>query len=214
MAREATVIVKTAIISLGLFGAFGQSALAKHAKTAEPATTQSVPLATDPAVNDPATAVEPTAMSDLGVVVLNDAIKLCQLVVDNRQAIVGALDDGGWNSNIDYDVGNAPFYKEISADLEYEGVGAAEIWGFLEDYPGYQMGYCSFEIPSPQVKIDLSMIDVLPDMVGELIVGDEKTNGAWRNDADNVGGANIFIHAFESADSFFYQISMIKNLNN
>ncbi|MCF6326027.1 MAG: hypothetical protein L3J21_01900 [Devosiaceae bacterium] len=213
MACEATAIVKTAIVSLGVIGVLGQPVLAKHAKTAEPVTTQSAPLATDLAADDPATAVEPTTTSDPGVLVLNDAIKLCQLVVDNRQAIIGALDDGGWNSDIDYDVGNAPFYKEISADREYEGAGKAEIWGFLEDYPGYEMGYCSFEILSPQVKIDLSMIDVLPDMVGELIVGDEKTNGAWRNDAGDVGEANIFIHAFESADTFFYQISMIKNLN-
>jgi len=205
---ETTAIAKTVIVSLGIIGALGQPVLAKHAKTAEPATSQSEPLANDPAMPE-----EPTVAPDLGVVVLNDAIKLCQLVVDNRQAIVGALEDGGWSSDIDYDVGNVPFYKEISADREYVGVGEAEIWGFLEDYPGYEMGYCSFEILSPQVKVDLSMIDVLPDMVGELIVGDEKTNGAWRNDAGNVGEANIFIHAFESADTFFYQISMIKNLN-
>jgi len=193
-------LVKSLLITCGVALVVSQPVLAKHPKDE-----------TQPA--DPGTTEGRSASIDLGVIVLNDAIKLCQLVADNRQAIVGALENGGWNSEIDYDVGNAPFYKEISADLEYEGVGTAELWGFLEDYPGYEMGYCSFEIVSPQIKIDLSMIDVLPDMVGELIIGDEKSNGAWRNDAANVGGANIFIHAFESVDGFFYQISMIKNLN-
>lgn len=191
---------KTIILALGLALMGVQPVMAKHPKSdAE---------ATEPAESTGA------ATFDLGAGVLSDAIELCQLVVDNRRAIIDALEEGGWNSEIDYDVGNAPFYKEISADLEYAGVGVAELWGFLENYPGYEIGYCSFEIESPQVKIDISVIDDLPDMTGELVIEGEKTNGAWRNDAANDGNANVFIHAYENADGFLYQITLIKNLDN
>ncbi len=218
MAHEATAMIKTAIVSLGLIGVFGQPVLAKHAKTSqEPATTQSAPLATDPAgtpavptvtINDPGEQnLEITAK------ILSDAIELCQLAADNRREVLDALQAGGWSSDVDYNAGNAPFYKEISAELTYEGVGEAQIWGFIEDYPGYQMGYCSLTISSPTGFFDLSPIDEIEGMTGELILEDGQSYGAWRSDTGDDETATKFIHAYQNLDTFLYQVSTVRNLN-
>jgi len=225
MAREAAAIIKTAIISLGLVGFYAQPVFAKHAKTSEPATTQSEPLADDREVSDPAgVPAVPDVIavpannqveknSEITAKILSDAIKLCQLAADNRREIVDALETGGWSSEIEYDIGNAPFYKEISAELIYEGVGKAEIWGFIEDYPGYQMGYCSLTISSPTGVFDLSAIDEIEGMVGELNVEGDQSYGAWRSDTMENEMATKFIHAFQNFDTFLYQVSTVTNLN-
>ncbi|HHG89380.1 MAG TPA: hypothetical protein ENJ90_02715, partial [Devosia sp.] len=50
-------------------------------------------------------------------VLVEDAIRLCQLIVDNERAILDALEFEGWSQNVEYNIGNAPFYKEITASI-------------------------------------------------------------------------------------------------
>ncbi len=207
MAREATTaIAKTVIVSLGIIGALGQPVLAKHAKTGE-------------AVPDAQTSISPedgqiVTAELLAANTLESAIDLCQLVADDKSAIMDALEFGGWTSEVDYNTGNAPFYKEISAEQIYEGVGEVEIWGFIEDYPGYKMGYCSFTIDEPGVVFDLSPLQEINGLVGELQSEGEQSYGAWRKIVEPGETATTFIHAYQNTDTFLYQITVIQNLDN
>ncbi|HHS83149.1 MAG TPA: hypothetical protein ENJ68_06480, partial [Devosia sp.] len=60
--------------------------------------------------------------------VLKDAIRLCGRVADNDPAVLSQLKQEGWNPAVDREIGNAPYYKEISGSREYAGVGAADLW--------------------------------------------------------------------------------------
>lgn len=219
MAHETATLVKATIISLGMMGVLGQPALAKHAKMPQkPAPAQSEPSVGNPTGTPAVPAVPDNSSaeqnSEMTARILNDAIELCQFLADNRREVVDALEAGGWSSEIDYNSGNAPFYKELSANLTYDGVGNAEIWGFIEDYPGYQMGYCSLTIPSPEGIFDLSPIDGIEGLVGELILEGEQSYGAWRNKDENGEVSTKFIHAYQNLDTFLYQVSLIRKLDH
>lgn len=143
-------------------------------------------------------------------VVLADAIRLCQFVVEDDRAIIEALQSQGWTHDIDYNVGNAPYYKELSAEFYYEDIGAAEIWGFMEDYPGYGMGYCSFKITDPDIRFSIDSLNEMDGFVGETQTSGEEVFGAWREDSDT---PMSFVHAYHNSDTFTYQITRINKTN-
>ncbi len=147
---------------------------------------------------------------NLSRAVLGDAVRLCQLLVEDNRAIIDALQSEGWTHDIDYDVGNAPFYKELSAELYYENVGAAEIWGFMESYPGYDMGYCSFKISEPDFRFSIDSLNEMDGFVGEIQTSGEEVFGAWRQDSDT---PMSFVHAYHNSDTFTYQITRINKTN-
>jgi len=140
---------------------------------------------------------------------LEDAGRLCSLIVDNEAAILDALESEGWDNDVTYDIGNAPFYKEISAFNSYEGVGDAEIWGFLEEYPGYWIGYCSFTVLSPETTIDINAINARADLTGSVQQNESGTFGSWR---DNGSSPSTFVHAYQTEDSFVLQITKLTDL--
>lgn len=138
--------------------------------------------------------------------VLADAIRLCDLMVQDQPAIIDALDGEGWTHEIIRNIGNSIFYKELSGDKDYPGVGAAEIWGFIEDYPGNFIGYCSLTITDPEARFSISAVNEIEYMVGETENEGEEVFGAWR---DNSSQPSIFIHAYHNLDTFTYQITRI-----
>lgn len=141
-----------------------------------------------------------------GAVVLLDAIRLCDLVVTNDRAILDVLDLEGWTQEVDYNIGNAPFYKEISGGQFYEGVGNADLWGFLEEYIGNTIGYCSITIADPEITFDLLPINDLDHIVGEIEHEGESVFGTWRDISDH---PSVFIHAYQNSDTFTYQITRV-----
>jgi hypothetical protein len=140
---------------------------------------------------------------------IEDAQNLCALVVDNDGAVLDALESGGWESEVTYDIGNAPFYKEISANQSYEGVGDADLWGFLEEYPGYWIGYCSFSVPTPQSNVSLAPINNRDDLVGNVELDGSSTFGTWRDIGEK---PSTFIHSYVTGDEFYYQVTKLTNL--
>ncbi len=143
--------------------------------------------------------------------VLADAIRLCDLMVQDKPAIVDALENEGWTHEILRNIGNSIFYKELSGDKDYPGVGAARIWGFIEDYPGNFIGYCSLTITDPEVRFSISGVNEIDHMVGEFEQEGEEVFGAWR---DISSQPSIFIHAYHNLDTFTYQITRINQLEN
>ncbi len=140
--------------------------------------------------------------------IVADAVRLCELVADNDRAILDALESSGWTQEVDYNVGNAPFYKELSGNFTYPGSNEAEIWGFIEDYPGLKIGYCSFTVPSPSIKFSLSSIADRNDLVGNIELDGSSVFGTWQ---DKGTPPTLFIHAYQNQDTFVYQITKLLN---
>ena len=138
--------------------------------------------------------------------ILADAIRLCQLVVDDDDTTLETFENEGWTHEVDREIGNARYYKEITAQLTYGDVGEAEIWGFIEDYPSSFIGYCSFSITNPSVRFSISAINDMDRMVGETHRSEEQVFGAW-NDVSSQ--PSVFIHAYHNSDTFTYQITRI-----
>ncbi len=151
----------------------------------------------------------PQEAMDLSAQMIEDAQNLCALVVNNDGAVLDALESGGWESDVTYDVGNAPFYKEISASVSYEGIGDADLWGFLEEYPGYWIGYCSFSVPTPQSNVSLTPISNRDDLVGNVELDGSSTFGTWRDIGEK---PSTFIHSYVTGDEFYYQVTKWTNL--
>ncbi len=137
--------------------------------------------------------------------VLEDAIRLCGRVVNNDPAVLSQLRQEGWNPVVDREIGNAPYYKEISGKREYAGVGAAYIWGYMETYPGPSIGYCVVSMSDPEVRFSLAPINDPSRLRGETKTIGQEVYGTWQ-DSPN---PSIFIHAYNNADTFSYQIMKI-----
>ncbi|VAW22132.1 hypothetical protein MNBD_ALPHA12-958 [hydrothermal vent metagenome] len=153
------------------------------------------------------------AQADAGVRVgeqiITDAVEICDLMVADKRALLARLEDNGWSKDISYDVGNAPYYKELTADQTYDGVGDAEVWGFIEDYPSYKIGYCSFTIPSPQIDVPVALVETIGGaftLTGEIQKTDGGVFSTWQ---DVANPPSVFVHAYQNSDTFVYQVTRI-----
>jgi len=189
-----SVIGLSGLSVAGLFLVLAQPALAKT-KTATPQ---------KPA---PANTEVPVAM--LGTKIMTTAIEICDLMVADKRALLAKLESLGWSKEVSYDVGNAPFYKEITATQTYQGAGDAEVWGFIENYPGYKIGYCSFTIPSPEIDVPVELVKTIEgafQLTGEVQKADGGVYSAWH---DIGAPPSVFVHAYQNSDTFVYQVTRI-----
>lgn len=150
------------------------------------------------------------ASDNLGASVLADAIRFCDLLVTDDPSTIDVLKSEGWSTELDRNTGNYKYYKELSADYEYSGVGFASIWGFIEDYPEVSIGYCSFTISNPEIRFSISAINEIDHMTGDITTEGQEVYGAWH---DISSQPSIFIHAYHNSDTFAYQINRINKLN-
>ena len=148
---------------------------------------------------------------NLGAQALADARRLCQLVVDDDPAALSDLEAEGWGPEVDRTIGNTPYYKEISGGLSYEGIGEAEIWGFVEDYPENIMGYCSFTISDPAIRFSISSLQDMENMASRIHTIGEQVYGTF---SDMSSQPSIFIHAYHNADTFTYQITRMSQFSD
>ncbi len=163
-----------------------------------------------PGDKGPAGGAEATSQSVLSATVFNDAFRLCNLLVNDQRALLDALESSGWTHEVDYDLGNAPYYKEITATHTYEGVGEAEIWGFMENYPTRKIGFCSFAIVDPQITFDFEAVNGQDALRGEMEREGEQTFGTWESAGPD---PDTFVHSYQSEGNFIYQVTKINKVD-
>jgi len=182
------------ITGIGLAGlslALGQPVLAKTKTTTSPGGT-TVNIA-----------------DQVGTQIMTDAIQICDLMVADKRALLARLEEAGWEKEVSYDVGNAPYYKEISANQTYKGAGKADLWGFMENYPGYKIGYCSFTISSPEIDVPVGLVETIEGafkLTGEIQKTDGGVYSSWQ---DTATAPSVFVHAYQNSDTFVYQVTRI-----
>jgi len=145
----------------------------------------------------------------VGRQIMTDAIEICDLMVADKRALLARLEDKGWSKEVLYDVGNAPYYKEITANQTYEGAGKADLWGFMENYPGVKIGYCSFTIPSPEIDVPVEMVKTIKgafELTGDVQKIDGEVFSTWQ---DIATPPSVFVHAYQNSDTFVYQVTRI-----
>ncbi len=145
----------------------------------------------------------------VGTRIMTDAVEICDLMVADKRELLAKLENSGWNKEVSYDVGNAPYYKEITASRTYQGAGDAEIWGFMENYPGVKIGYCSFTIPSPEIDVPVGLVKTIQGafkLTGEI----QKINGGVYSSWQDTGTPpSVFVHTYQNGDTFVYQVTRI-----
>ncbi len=145
----------------------------------------------------------------VGTQIMTDAIQICDLMVADKRELLARLEDQGWDKDVSYDVGNAPFYKEITASQTYKGAGEADLWGFMENYPGVKIGYCSFTIPSPEIDVPVGLVETIEGafkLTGEIQKTDGGVYSTWQ---DTATPPSVFVHAYQNSDTFVYQVTRI-----
>lgn len=147
---------------------------------------------------------------DLDGAVLADAIRLCDLLITDDASTIDVMEAQGWSTDLEQNTGNYVYYKELSGSHEYPDVGFATFWGFIEDYPGHSIGYCSFSISNPEIRFSISAINEIDQLVGDITIEGDEVYGTWR---DISAQPSIFIHAYHNGDTFAYQINRINKLN-
>lgn len=179
---------------------------ARLASAALTATALTACLAASPAFAQEKTKEKPGANGSTSAMqVLEDARSLCDRVASGDESVRDTLDELGWAPEVDA-YGEVPYYHEIEAGKEYPGVGLAEIWGFIELYPSHVIGYCTFEIMSPEVDIPVAELNNMEGLTGGVERIDYGTYTSLVNDSEP---HHVMIQARQTEDSFLYQVTDI-----
>ncbi len=144
-------------------------------------------------------------LAELAATVLASARHLCDRVAANDESVLDTLEEFGWEPEVD-SFGEIPFYHEIDGSRDYEGVGRADLWGFVELYPTHIIGYCTFEIISPELDIPVEDLSFIPELTGEL---EEAEDGVYASFSNADAPHHVFVQARRTIDSFFYQVTDI-----
>lgn len=142
--------------------------------------------------------------------IMGQAREYCDRVAGNDESVRDALQEAGWDPEID-PFGAVPFYHEIEGTKDFPGVGRAEIWGFIEVYPSHNIGYCTFEIVDPEIEIPVAELLEVEGLSGDVEVNDE---GAFLSLSNDDPPYHKLIHARQTTDSFFYQVTDIIERND
>lgn len=160
-----------------------------------------------PAVAQTKTKDKPVVEQSAGLAlsVIADAREYCDRVAGNDPSVVEALDAAGWEPIVD-SFGEVPYYHELEGALDYPGAGRAEIWGFIELYPSHIIGYCTFEILTPEIDFPVAEMNSMDGLTGGVEHTDQGTYVSLTNDE---APYHRLIQARQTGDSFFYQVTDI-----
>ena len=145
------------------------------------------------------------AVADAGAV----AVEIVEICEEFSGGDVLAVDDAtakGWDA---YEAtGEGPYVRTFNAHKELPGIGAADIFVLLEDYPTSTLGYCRMDVIEPQVTGHeaVQAIQNLDRYEGQSIQNGE---GTFAHLTGANGDTNRMLLAHWSAESFVVQLTII-----
>lgn len=121
---------------------------------------------------------------------------------------VMAVDDAiskGWDAYAE--AGESPFVQNFTASAEIKGIGYADLFSLVEDYPGQTLGYCRIDVASP-TGTGTGAIDAIAELgryQGEVKTTDEGSFGSFEGKDDT--GTMLLAHW--TAESFVIQLTIL-----
>lgn len=166
-----------------------------------------VVLLASPALAKDKVAAAPAEMAAMAAA---DAHDLCQAILDQNGDELDRFTGEGWTHESGDHTLNGPYFEDVSADRDYEGLGSASVWAVHETYFDHELGYCSFEIDDPAAPIGIGAFANMPGFKGNVEISGQNAFGSWRKVE---GPATTLILATKNADRFFYQVTIISDLS-
>jgi len=99
------------------------------------------------------------------------------------------------------------FVESINLYRHIPGLGYAEGFVLMEDYPDMDFGYCRIDVYEAEGEADVALIDALPEWQGEIRNKGAGTYGSWSS-ADYGGQRLLLSH--EDEYGFVLQLTVIR----
>ena len=145
---------------------------------------------------------------EMARVAARDAQSLCADYVDQDRSIVAQLESDGWALETPYE---SPFLSDLSGTREYDGLGTAYIYAFVEAYPNQKMAFCLVDIYVTLEAFDIAEIGADPALAGEIVTTDTGTYGSWES---RNGAEHSLVLAHYADGDFHYQITRLTPSTN
>jgi len=130
-----------------------------------------------------------------------DAQKLCGDYADQTQDMRPVLEQNGWALETPFET---PHFVDLSATRDYDGLGTAYFYGFVESYPSEDLVYCSFDIYDALEDFDITAIATDPAYAGEVIQTETGAYGSW----EKTEGTDLtLVQSYRDKSDFRFQIT-------
>ena len=153
------------------------------------------------AMTAPAFAQDGGKGGDMARLASADAEALCGDYADQIQNMRPVLEQSGWELNTPFET---PFFTDLSGTRDYDGLGTAYFYGFVESYPSQDLIYCSIDIYDALEDFDIKAIGDDPSFENKFIETDAGAYGTWQK---TEGNTLILVQAYQDHYDFRYQIT-------
>jgi hypothetical protein len=121
----------------------------------------------------------PVASADL----VKELYEVCYGVAEDQPDALGKAEARGWSEEPDNE-GDGPFFTQTAASKEFGGIGAVELWGTVEYYPGMREGYCRVDFTDTDNIVNFSDFNAIAGLTGQVKAIGGDTYAAWQIGSD------------------------------
>ncbi len=133
------------------------------------------------------------------------ALEVCERFAAGDVLAVDDAISKGWDAYAE--AGESPFVQNFTASAEIKGIGYADLFSLVEDYPGQTLGYCRIDVASPTGN-GTAVIDAIAELgryEGDVKTTDEGSFGSFTGTGDK--GTLLLAHWTPQA--FVIQLTML-----
>ena len=103
----------------------------------------------------------------------------------------------------------SPYVQSFAASKELPGIGPADLFALVEDYPDTTFGYCRIDVPSPNGSNGQAAIQAIQNLDGYEGEGSQTADGSFASLVGGEGNQKKLLLAHWTADSFVIQLSTV-----
>jgi len=153
----------------------------------------------------PAAAQEKTKSKTPAGPLAVEMLETCELFARGDVLASSDATEKGWD--VTEATTDSVFVKSFEGSRGIEGIGDAEIFVLVEEYPELTLGYCRIDISEPGGDVGVGDLDRLDHLWGDFEENEDGTYGAW-NSRDE--GANYMLLSNQDEFSFGLQLTILE----
>ncbi|KKB06875.1 hypothetical protein VE25_20595 [Devosia geojensis] len=153
----------------------------------------------------PAAAQEKTKSKAPARPITVELLETCELFARGDVLASSSATEKGWS--VTEAVTDSVFVSSFEASRSFEGIGDADLFVLVEDYPQLTLGYCRIDISEPQGEAGVAELDGLDRLAGDLEENADGTYGAWNGTGED---ASYMLLSNQDEYSFGLQLTIIE----
>jgi hypothetical protein len=134
-----------------------------------------------------------------------ELLETCELFARGDVLASSSATEKGWS--VTEAVTDSVFVSSFEGSRTFEGIGDADLFVLVEDYPAVTLGYCRVDISEPQGDVGVADLDSLDRIWGGLEENENGTYGAW-NGTDE--GQGYMLLSNQDEYSFGLQLTILE----